>query len=206
MPLLRCCQVVCSNCGRQFFLLAVCAPVFSSEAASNCTIDQVWFEERFWDDTAAFGYVPTSTAPSPDNTTPLGGHFAEIVNCEPMTGQPILMALLGPPYAQHAEDNLTDTDVVSDFLAVARRLADFTPGWGKDKPLPDVVTTLVTRWQADRFACGAYSYLPVRTYCIPLHATFRIASFNIVDLSLGGHSSCNWTDFEFLMVARYTSR
>ena len=86
------------------------------------------------------------------------------MNCEPLTGQPILMALLGPPYAQHAESNLTDADVVSDFLAVARRLADFTPGWGKEKPLPAVVTTRVTRWQADPFACGSYSYLPVRTF------------------------------------------
>ncbi len=102
-------------------------------------------------------------APSPGNATPVGGYFGEIVNCEPMTGQPILMALLGPPYAQHAEEHLSDTEVVSDFLAVARRLADFTPGWGKDKPLPGVVTTRVSRWQADRFAFGAYSYLPVRT-------------------------------------------
>ncbi len=124
-------------------------------------VDQVWFQERFWDaDTPAFGYIPTSTG----SVTPVGGHFGEIVNCEPLTGQPILMALLGPPYAQHAESNLTDADVVSDFLAVARRLADFTPGWGKEKPLPAVVTTRVTRWQADPFACGSYSYLPVRTF------------------------------------------
>ena len=42
-----------------------------------------------------------------------------------------------------------------------RRLADCTRGWGRNKPLPAVVATYVTRWQTDSFAHGAYSFLPV---------------------------------------------
>ena len=51
------------------------------------------------------------------------GQFAEIVNCEPMTGQPVLMALLGPPYSFEAE-GLSDEEIVGAFLKVARLLAD----------------------------------------------------------------------------------
>ena len=52
----------------------------------------VWFEACFWDkEVHAFGYVPPEGA--------CGGRFSEIVNCLPLTGQPILMALVGPPYA-----------------------------------------------------------------------------------------------------------
>ena len=113
------------------------------------------FDECFWDaDTPAFGYVPA-------DADSMLGKFGEIVNCKPLTGEPVLMALLGPPYAQHVEGSLSDEEVVDEFLSVARRLADLTPGWGRKKALPAVAATLVTRWEADPYARGSYSFLPV---------------------------------------------
>lgn len=56
----------------------------------------VWFEESFWDsETHAFGYVPPLEACA-------DGQFAEIVNCEPMTGQPVRFKMLFILYCWYA--------------------------------------------------------------------------------------------------------
>jgi monoamine oxidase len=68
-----------------------------------------------------------------------------------VTGWPILVAFTGAAYARRLERR-DDREVVQ---AVAGRLAD---GFGAAAAAPDGV--LVTRWAADRWARGSYSFLP----------------------------------------------
>lgn len=112
----------------------------------------VEFGEVFWPaDRHTFGFAPEAG---------LGGVFTEVVNCLELTGRPVLMALAGPPFSEEMEA-LDDAAVLEVFLRGAAALARAaSPGWAS-KPLPRVVAHVVTRWRSDRWARGAYSYLPV---------------------------------------------
>ncbi|MGU3410561.1 flavin monoamine oxidase family protein [Microbacterium sp. M1A1_1b] len=69
-----------------------------------------------------------------------------------VSGEPVLAALVGGAGARRLEQ-LTDDAIVAEGLAALRRM------FGDAVPSPDAVR--ITRWAADPFARGSYSYLHV---------------------------------------------
>ncbi|WP_144711759.1 NAD(P)/FAD-dependent oxidoreductase [Curtobacterium pusillum] len=69
-----------------------------------------------------------------------------------VTGEPVLAALVGGAGARRIE-SLPDALVIDEGLAALRRM------FGDDVPVPDGYR--ITRWAADPFARGSYSYLHV---------------------------------------------
>ncbi|WP_323743181.1 NAD(P)/FAD-dependent oxidoreductase [Curtobacterium sp. VKM Ac-1395] len=68
------------------------------------------------------------------------------------TGEPVLAALVGGDSARRLE-RLSDDEVVAEGLAALRHM------YGPDVPTPDAVR--ITRWAADPYTRGSYSYLHV---------------------------------------------
>jgi monoamine oxidase len=87
-----------------------------------------------------FGYVPA------DNL-----RWAEWVNMVPVNGRPILIGFNGGRVAVDVE-SWSDREIVQSALTVLRKM------FGAD--LPDPVSHMITRWQADPWSLGSYSHLP----------------------------------------------
>lgn len=66
------------------------------------------------------------------------------------TKRPILVAMTGGPFAVLVE-RLGDTEIVRRAMAVIRTIH---PG------APDPTASQVTRWKADRFSRGSFSFIP----------------------------------------------
>lgn len=98
------------------------------------------FEEVFWPDNEWIGFVPES-----------GRSFTEFLNLAHHTGEPVLVALTGGPFARTFDDR-TDEDVIGEAMRVIRTAFP---------DAPDPVNGRVTRWVADPFAGGSYSHVPV---------------------------------------------
>lgn len=81
---------------------------------------------------------------------PAGTDWHSWYDMSRVTGEPVLAALVGGDGARRLE-TLTDEEVVAEGMAALRRM------YGPDVPTPDAVR--VTRWAADPFARGSYSYL-----------------------------------------------
>ncbi len=100
------------------------------------------FNRVFWDADADYlNYI-----------APTRGDWPEFVNLAPAVHMPVLVALRGANTARDAESR-SDADLVTDAMRVLRMM------YGND--VPDPTGALVTRWAADPFALGAYSYVPV---------------------------------------------
>lgn len=98
------------------------------------------YPSAWWtDDPAQLGTVGTSI-----------GRTMSAANLQPVTGAPILAGFVGAGYARSLERG-TDAAMIA---AVTRRLA---AGFGDAALRPDAVA--VTRWRADRWARGSYSFL-----------------------------------------------
>jgi len=100
------------------------------------------YPRRFWPDEVEFlGYVPRER-----------GGFRHFVSEFPATGKPILTAIAAGDHARELE-RLKDSEIVAGAQRVLRKI------YGRGVPEPEGVQ--VTRWGADRFALGSYSYVPV---------------------------------------------
>ncbi|GAB4428425.1 MAG: FAD-dependent oxidoreductase [Anaerolineae bacterium] len=98
------------------------------------------FERPFWPAEAEMlGYIP-----------PLKGRWAEFLNIHFYTGQPILLAFNAATYARSLE-KLPDETAVDAALSTLRRIFGHR--------LPDPTGYRLTRWAADPFAGGAYSFM-----------------------------------------------
>ncbi|WP_353864336.1 flavin monoamine oxidase family protein [Svornostia abyssi] len=98
------------------------------------------YPAAWWtDDPAQLGTVGTSI-----------GRTMSAANLQPVTGAPILAGFVGASYARALERGSDATAVA----AVTRRLA---AGFGSAALRPDAVA--VTRWRADPWARGSYSFL-----------------------------------------------
>lgn len=98
------------------------------------------FPQVFWEnDAEILGYVPAAK-----------GEWVEFFNLHPVTQQPILVGFNAGRYSRKLEA-LSDQETIAAALQVLRTI------YGK--AVPDPVATLVTRWTADPFAGGAYSFL-----------------------------------------------
>lgn len=98
------------------------------------------YETPWWDAGTTLGVVGAPI-----------GETVSAFDLGPVTGWPILVALTGAGYARRLERR----DVREVARVVAGRLAD---GFGPAAADPD--GAIVTRWGADRWARGSYSFLP----------------------------------------------
>lgn len=98
------------------------------------------YETPWWDAGTTLGVVGAPI-----------GDTVSAVDLSPVTGWPILVAFTGAAYARRLERR----DVREVARTVAGRLAE---GFGAAAADPDGV--MVTRWGADRWARGSYSFLP----------------------------------------------
>ncbi|WP_261842719.1 flavin monoamine oxidase family protein [Aliamphritea ceti] len=80
------------------------------------------------------------------------GRFAEWYNVYKYSGKPVLLGFNAAAYAHELEQR-SDEEIVADAMDVLKQL------YGEDIPAP--TSAHISRWQADPFALGAYSYTPV---------------------------------------------
>ena len=100
------------------------------------------FERPFWDaDSHLLGYMPANK-----------GEWAEWLNLYALSGQPILLAFNAGEYGRFSE-TLSDTQLVEAAMRVLQTI------YGPDIPQP--TGHLATRWAADPYTYGSYSYLPI---------------------------------------------
>ncbi|MCA9878544.1 MAG: FAD-dependent oxidoreductase [Thermomicrobiales bacterium] len=99
------------------------------------------FRERFWDDRAVIGYQSANR-----------GEWALWLNLEPVLGKPILVAFNAAAYGAEVE-GLTDGQALDAATDVLRTI------YGRNVPAPQAA--MLTRWNAEPFALGSYSYIPV---------------------------------------------
>jgi monoamine oxidase len=102
------------------------------------------FPRRFWgDNEELLGYIAERK-----------GEWAEWLNVAAYSDEPVLLGFNAGTYAQQLE-TLSDTQTVGAAMAVLRRI------YGINTPEPE--DSLITRWAADPYALGAYSYTAVGT-------------------------------------------
>ena len=102
------------------------------------------FESAFWLDEDSFGCVRDRPA--------VRGRLYMYWNIHRVTGRPILVSLLSGDSAYESEQAGTE-QLVAECMELLRRM--FGP------QVPDPLRSLSTRWAADPFARGSYSYVAV---------------------------------------------
>jgi monoamine oxidase len=80
------------------------------------------------------------------------GFFCEWLNFEALLGAPVLLGFNAGEEAERVE-SMDDDDIVAEAMKVLRLI------FGDEIPAPSAV--LVSRWGADPFSRGAYSFLGV---------------------------------------------
>ena len=108
------------------------------------TLDKVWlqFPYVFWDtQVQCLNYVSSTK-----------GYFQETYNIAFQTGQPVLLMFNAATYALSLEST-TDGQILIAAMGVLKKL------YGAS--IPAYSNYLITRWQADPFALGSYSYAKV---------------------------------------------
>ena len=100
------------------------------------------FPEPFWVSNAQFfGYI-----------SEVRGEYPVFLNAGRYLDTPLLMGFMAGSVAQSVETR-SDADIVAGAMTVLRTL------FGPDAP--DPTDALITRWAADPFSLGAYSFIPV---------------------------------------------
>jgi monoamine oxidase len=98
------------------------------------------FPKVFWEQNAEIlGYIPAAK-----------GEWVEFYNLYPLTQQPILVGFNAGRYSRKVEA-MTDEATIAAAMQTLRTI------YGKAIPTP--TATLLTRWTADPYAQGAYSYM-----------------------------------------------
>lgn len=99
------------------------------------------FRERFWDDRTVIGYQSANR-----------GEWALWLNLEPTLGKPILVSLNAAAFGA-AVERLSDQRTLDAAVVVLRAM------YGRNVPSPQAA--MLTRWNAEPFSRGSYSYIPV---------------------------------------------
>ena len=98
------------------------------------------FPQVFWPEEAdMLGYISERK-----------GEWAEWLNIAHYTGKPVLLAFNAADYGRAIEDN-SDDEIVAAAMTTLRTM------FGDD--IPDPEAALITRWGADIYSHGAYSFL-----------------------------------------------
>ena len=99
------------------------------------------FDAPFWDKEAVLiGHIGEQK-----------GVWAEFLNLYKFTGEPVLLGFNAADYARSLEP-LTDEQIIADGMRVLRTLYGVS--------IPEPQATFITRWAADPFAGGSYSFVP----------------------------------------------
>ena len=98
------------------------------------------FPTRFWPDTDWLTYVPNADR---------AGQWAQWVNYARAARQPILLGFNAADFA-HTVETWSDADIVDSAMATLRII------YGPDIPAP--LDHRITRWSADPYARGSYSF------------------------------------------------
>lgn len=101
------------------------------------------FPETFWADTDWLGYVPP-----PDRY----GQWAQWINVARPTGRPVLLGFNAADFGRTIEA-WTDAQIVEGAMSTLRRM------YGRG--CPDPIGHQITRWAADPYALGSYSFYAV---------------------------------------------
>jgi monoamine oxidase len=99
------------------------------------------FPEVFWDDATLLGYMGERK-----------GEWAEWLNLNALLGAPVLLGVNAATYARTLESQ-SDAHIVQSAMQTLRTM------YGADIPQP--IDYRITRWGADPFAFGSYSFLAV---------------------------------------------
>ncbi|PRP85314.1 monoamine oxidase [Planoprotostelium fungivorum] len=100
------------------------------------------FDEVFWEAPAeGFGYVSN-----------IHGEFSFFLNLCPLLNKPILMCFIAADFA-HEVENWRDEAVIERIMVVLRSI------FGREKEIPLPTVYRITRWKADRFSRGSYSFI-----------------------------------------------
>lgn len=106
-------------------------------------LNKVWLEfpSVFWENTAVHNFFSMPK-----------GHFNEWVNWHKATGNTYLLGFNAAEYGLETE-SMSDEDIVAEAMTVLRTM------WGTD--IPEPTNQVITRWNSDPFARGAYSFIKV---------------------------------------------
>jgi len=112
-------------------------------ALGSGVLNKVWLEfpSVFWDNTTIHNYFSMPK-----------GHFNEWVNWHKATGNNHLLGFNAGQYGLETEA-LSDDDIVAEAMTILKTM------WGTD--IPEPTNRLITRWNSDPFARGAYSFIKV---------------------------------------------
>jgi monoamine oxidase len=106
-------------------------------------LNKVWLEfpSVFWSDTTIHNYFSVPK-----------GRFNEWVNWHKPTGNKHLLGFNAGEYGLEIESK-SDAEIVAEAMTTLRIM------WGADIPAP--INQVITRWNSDPFARGAYSFIKV---------------------------------------------
>lgn len=112
-------------------------------ALGSGVLNKVWLEfpSVFWDNTTMHNYFSKPK-----------GHFNEWVNWHKTTGNMHLLGFNAGQYGLEIESK-SDEEIVAEAMVILRTM------WGED--IPEPINKVITRWNSDPFAKGAYSFIKV---------------------------------------------
>lgn len=112
-------------------------------ALGSGVLNKVWLEfpSVFWDNTTIHNYFSTPK-----------GRFNEWVNWHKATGETHLLGFNAGQYGLEIESK-SDDEIVAEAMTILRTM------WGAD--IPEPTNKVITRWNSDPFAKGAYSFIKV---------------------------------------------
>lgn len=115
----------------------------SISALGSGVLNKVWLEfpSVFWDNTTIHNYFSTPK-----------GRFNEWVNWHKASGETHLLGFNAGQYGLEIESK-SDDEIVAEAMTILRAM------WGADIPSP--TNRVITRWNSDPFAKGAYSFIKV---------------------------------------------
>lgn len=112
-------------------------------ALGSGSLNKVWLEfpSVFWDNTTIHNYFSEPK-----------GRFNEWVNWHKATGKTHLLGFNAGKYGLEIESK-SDTEIVAEAMSILRTM------WGSS--IPDPISNVITRWNSDPFAKGAYSFIKI---------------------------------------------
>lgn len=140
------------------------------------------FDQPFWDiHRDMFGLLRDAEVPgsmSQAHYAKNRGRFYLFWNCIKTSGIPVLIALMAGDAAHQAEA-MADQEIVAEVLSELRNIF-------KLKTVPDPLETIVTRWKADKFTRGTYSYVAADA----LPGDYDLMAQAVGNLHFAGEATC----------------
>jgi monoamine oxidase len=140
------------------------------------------FDHVFWDTNRdMFGLLREAEVPGSMHQADYAknrGRFYLFWNCVKTSGVPVLIALMAGDAAHQAEE-MSDKDIVTEVISELRNVF-------KSQTVPDPLETIITRWKADKFTRGTYSYVAADT----LPGDYDLVAQPVGNLYFAGEATC----------------